>query len=156
MKRYILILFLVVFVVAVVVSQIRFHSFDFDQVESIRAFGCMIPGKDGVSDYERFEMVYSNEAAVKKICGFIDEKLRFRYPFDWFLGWWYANLSHLDYLILEFHYKGGVSRQLVVRLQHYIRFGDYDYLRVRGMKQKVLDCLSGVEADKPGAEPSPE
>ncbi|OPZ73339.1 MAG: hypothetical protein BWY82_01159 [Verrucomicrobia bacterium ADurb.Bin474] len=156
MKRYILILFSVVLVAAVVLSQIRFHSFDFDQVESIRAFGCMIPGKDGVSDYERFEMVYSDEAAVDKITGFIEEKLRFRYPFDCFLGWWYANTSHLDYVILEFQYKGGVSRQLVVRLQHYIRFGDYDYFRVRGMKHKVLDCLSQLEADKPGAEPSPE
>ena len=156
MKKPILILFSVVLVAAVVLSQIRFQSFDFDQVDSIRAFGWLIPAKDGVSDVERFEMVYSDSDAVDKITDFIEEKLRFKHPYYALVGTLYVDHTGLDYVILEFHYTNGDHRQLVVRNQHYIRFGDYDYFRVRGMKHKVLDCLSGVEADKPGAEPSPE
>lgn len=47
-------------------------------------------------------------------------------------------------------------RQLVVQVRHFIQFGDYDCFRVPGMKQKVVDCLSQLEADMPEAEPSPE
>ena len=156
MKRYILILFSVVLVAAVVLSQIRFQSFDFDQVESIGVFGWLYPPEAGVSEEMLLDLEYTDEAAVKKICGFIEEKLRFKYPFDCFWAYLNVNTSSADYLILELRYLDGKTRRLTVRYQHYIRFGDYDYFRVRGMKQKVLDCLSQLEADKPEEEPSPE